>query len=74
MNVVREVAMVEKKIGRDRECCEGKMKIERERGRLIENEEYRKLQKGQGREVKAEGRVDREGEGRKSMEGWQIKK
>ena len=55
-----------------------KEKIERERGRLRGNEEYRELRKGQGREVEGEGEEGRKGdgresEGRESIEGWQIK-
>ena len=44
----------------------GEGKVETEGGRLRGKEEYRELRKGQSSEV--------EGEGRESMEGWQIKK
>ncbi len=47
---------VGKRKSRDGEGWDRKEKIERERGRLRGNEEYRELRKGQGREVEGEGK------------------
>ena len=48
--------------------------MEREGGRLRRKEEYRELRKGQGKESRRGKVKERYGEGRESMEGWQIKK